>query len=94
MLDFAYATGLRLSEFVGASLGQIEIDAKADRWLHVLGKGSKAGKVALPPLAQSALDRHLVQHGTPTTPVRWNQNLTLIGSIGFDSATGISATRL
>lgn len=94
MLDFAYATGLRLSELVGASLGQIEVAAPGDRWLHVLGKGSKAGKVALPPLATSALDRYLVHRGLPTAPARWKPNVPLVGGIGADNATGISATRL
>lgn len=56
VLDFAYATGLRIGELVGATLGQIEVDAHGDHWLHLVGKGSKAGKVALPPLARSALD--------------------------------------
>ena len=94
VLDFTYATGLRLSELVGASLGQIEVDAQGDRWLYVLGKGSKAGKVALPPLAGAALDRHLVQRGLPTTPSRWQPNVPLVGSIGADATAGISATRL
>lgn len=94
VLDFAYATGLRLSELVGASLGQIEVDAQGDRWLHVLGKGRKAGKVALPSLAQSALDRYLVQRGLPTTPARWSPNVRLVGGIGADGTAGISATRL
>jgi hypothetical protein len=39
-----------------ATLGQIETDEHGDHWLHVVGKGSKAGKVA--PLAWSALNRH------------------------------------
>lgn len=50
VLDFAYATGLRSSEIVGATLGQIETDAQGDHWLKLVGKASKAGKVALPPL--------------------------------------------
>src|SRR5437867_9185738 len=66
VLDFAYATGLRASELVGATLGQIESDAHGDHWLHLVGKGSKAGKVALPPLGRAALDRYLVQCGLPT----------------------------
>lgn len=94
VLDFAYATGLRVSELVGASLGQIEVDAQGNRWLHVLGKGSKAGKVALPPLARSALDKHLAQRGLPTTPARWNPNVPLVSGIGADGTAGISATRL
>lgn len=36
--------------------------------LHVLGKGGKRGKVALPPLAQTALDQYLVQRGLPSHP--------------------------
>lgn len=34
VLDFAYASGLRSSEFVGATLGQIEADAQGDHWLN------------------------------------------------------------
>ena len=60
VLDFAYATGLRSSEFVGATLGQIETDVHGDHWLKLVGKGSKAGKVALPPLAKVALDHYLM----------------------------------
>ena len=39
MLDFAYATGLRISELVGALLGAIEADAHGDTWIRVGGKG-------------------------------------------------------
>lgn len=94
VLDYAYATGLRASELVGAALGQIESDAHGDHWLHLVGKGSKAGKVALPPLARSALDRSLVQHGLPTTPARWDPKTSLIGSLEQDTTAGITATRL
>jgi hypothetical protein len=45
VLDFAYATGLRASELVGATLGAIETDARQQSWLHLVGKGAKAGKV-------------------------------------------------
>jgi site-specific recombinase XerD len=54
VIDFAYATGLRAGELVGATLGMIEIDADGDHWLHLVGKGSKAGRVALPPLHGAA----------------------------------------
>jgi site-specific recombinase XerD len=57
-LDFSYATGLRASEFVGATLGDIRTDEHDDHWLHLVGKGSKPGKVALPPLARTALDQY------------------------------------
>ena len=94
VLDFAYATGLRASELVGATLGSIEADAHGDHWLHLVGKGSKTGKVALPPLARAALDRYLVQRGLATTPTRWDPKTPLVGSLEQDSAAGITATRL
>jgi len=94
VLDFAYGTGLRASELVGARLGQIESDEHGDHWLHVVGKGSKAGKVALPPLAWSALNRHLAQRRLPTTPARWHPNTPLLGSLEQDSEAGITSARL
>ncbi|MBU67394.1 MAG: integrase [Cupriavidus sp.] len=94
VLDFAYATGLRASELVSATLGGIEIDAHGDHWLSLVGKGAKAGKVALPPLARVALDRYLVERGLPVTPARWDPNTPLIGGLGQDVAGGITGTRL
>lgn len=94
VLDFAYATGLRIGELVGATLGQIEVDAHGDHWLHLVGKGSKAGKVALPPLARSALARYLMQRKLPITPARWEPRTPLIGSLDQDDGAGITATRL
>ncbi len=94
VLDFSYATGLRASELVGASLGMLEVDGAGDHWLHVVGKGNKAGRVALPPLARAALDRYLAQRRLPTTPARWNPATALVGGIEQDSATGITAARL
>lgn len=94
VLDFAYGTGLRASELVGAALGQIETDEHDDHWLHVVGKGSKAGKVALPPLAWNALSRYLAQRGLPTTPTRWNPATTLLGSLEQDTEAGITSARL
>jgi site-specific recombinase XerD len=43
VLDFGFGTGLRASELVNAVLGNVEIDAGGDVWLHVVGKGSKPG---------------------------------------------------
>ena len=54
LLDFGHATGLRASELVGATLAEIRRDEHDDHWLHMLGKGGKRGKVALPPLARTA----------------------------------------
>ncbi|MGT2453995.1 phage integrase family protein [Cupriavidus basilensis] len=94
VLDLAYATGLRASELVSATLGGIEIDAHGDHWLSLVGKGAKAGKVALPPLARTALERYLVERGLPVTPARWDPNTPLIGGLGQDPASGITGTRL
>ncbi|WP_157269694.1 site-specific integrase [Azohydromonas aeria] len=93
VLDFAYATGLRASELVGATLGAIETDARQESWLHLVGKGAKAGKVALPPLALTALERYLVQRGLPLTPTRWSPETPLVGRLA-DEAGGITTARL
>ncbi|CAG2138074.1 Tyrosine recombinase XerC [compost metagenome] len=94
VLDFGYATGLRASELVGATLGGIEIDPHGDHWLNLIGKGAKAGKVALPPLARIALDRYLGERGLPVTPARWDPHTPLIGGLGQEPANGITGTRL
>jgi len=93
VLDFSYATGLRASELVCATLGMIEVDADGDQWLHLVGKGSKAGKVSLPPLARAALDRYLVERRLPTAPPRWEPSVPLVGSLEKSDA-GITSARL
>ncbi|MGY6236204.1 site-specific integrase [Burkholderia ambifaria] len=94
ILDFGYATGLRASELVGATLGDIDTDAHGDTWLKVIGKGSKAARVALPPLARTALDRYLVARRLPVTPVRWRPDTPLIPSLAEDGAAAITSVRL
>jgi site-specific recombinase XerD len=94
VLDFAYATGLRASELVDARLGVIQDDARGDRWLHLVGKGGKAGTVVLPPIARAALDRYLVQRRLPTTPAQWDPAMPLLGSLKQDNVAGITAARL
>jgi site-specific recombinase XerD len=91
VLDFAYATGLRASELIQATLGAIEVD-RDERWLHVVGKGARTGRVTLPPLARAALDRYLVQRSLPTTPQKWDPDTPLVGNIGGE--TGIQRARL
>ncbi|KVM71158.1 integrase [Burkholderia ubonensis] len=93
LLDFGYATGLRASELVGATLRDIRRDEHGDHWLHVIGKGGKLGKVALPSLARTALDQYLVQRGLPVTPTRWNPATPLVASLDEDGA-GIEPRRL
>lgn len=94
ILDFGYATGLRPSELVGATLGDIEIDARNDHWLNVFGKGRKVAKVALPPLARTALARHLLERRLPVTRSRWRPDTPLIASLAEDGAARITSVRL
>lgn len=92
LVDFSYCTGLRAGELVRATLGSIEVDAHGDHWLHVVGKGAKAGKVVLPAMARAALDRQLLERGLWVTPSRWNPTTTLIGSL--EGEAGITTKRL
>lgn len=94
VLDFGYATGLRASELISSKLGDIETDRQGDHWLNLMGKGSRAGKVALPPLARAALDHYLMERGLPLTRARWNPKTPLIGGLGLDPDGGITGTRL
>ncbi|MGY2492518.1 phage integrase family protein [Cupriavidus sp. CP313] len=94
LLDFGYATGLRASELVDAKLGDIETDGQGDHWLRLVGKGSRAGRVALPPLARSALDRYLVARELPVTATRWDPRTPLVGGLGRETGAGITSTRL
>jgi site-specific recombinase XerD len=93
LLDFGYATGLRASELVGATLGDIRTDEHGDHWLHLVGKGGKLGKVTLPRLARTALDQYLVQRGLPVTPARWNPVMPILASLEEGGAS-IETTRL
>ncbi len=92
VLDFGFGTGLRASELVGATLGNIEIDAGGDAWLHVVGKGSKAGKVVLPLIARGALETYLVQRRLSASQAKWDPRTPLLGSL--DGEAGITARRL
>jgi hypothetical protein len=56
-------------------------------WLHLVGKGGKPGKVVLPPLARTALDRYLVQRCLPAAQGRWEPKAHLIGGLAPDIAT-------
>jgi len=95
LLDFCYATGLRAGELLDATLGSVSQDASGDWWLLMVGKGSKPGKVSMPPLARGALDRYLLQRGLPTTPSKWRPETALVGSLSDESANGgISQARL
>ncbi|MGN7103332.1 phage integrase family protein [Ralstonia holmesii] len=94
VLDFGYSCGLRANELVSAKLGDIETDRQADHWIHLVGKGGRVGKVALPSLARAALDRYLVERGLPVTPTRWDPRISLIGTLGLAPNGGVTGTRL
>jgi hypothetical protein len=95
VLDFAYATGLRFSEFVGSTVGQIDTDAQGDQGLKQVSKGSKAGKVALPPLARVTPDHYLMQRGAPTTFATWKLSTPIIADLQADNGQDrITSTRL
>jgi site-specific recombinase XerD len=93
-LDFGYGCGLRANELVSGKLGDIETDRQTDQWIHLVGKGGRVGKVALPPLARAALDRYLVERGLPVTQTRWDPRTSLIGALGLDPNGGITGARL
>jgi len=70
------------------------LDCQYGYWADAYGKGSKPGKVALPPLARSALNRYLSQRGLPTTPLLWKPDTPMIGDLRHGQTSGITDTRL
>ncbi|WP_322069523.1 phage integrase family protein [Paraburkholderia bannensis] len=88
VLDFGYATGLRANELVTATLGDVERDQGGAWWLEVTGKGAKAGRVALPPLARSALRQHLKERQLPVTRAHWDPSTPLVASLNRCEMTG------
>ncbi len=91
VLDFGYACGLRAGELVGLRLGQLQVDGHGEHWLDLVGKGGKAGRVAVPSLARAALDAYLTQRGLPTTRSRWDPSTPLLANLQEDSAPITSA---
>ncbi|MDM9541454.1 site-specific integrase, partial [Klebsiella pneumoniae] len=75
-------------------LGNVRLDEHGDHWLHLVGKGGKPGKVALPPLAYTALDQYLAQRQLPVSRERWNPKTPLVGSLGEDGNAGITGPHL
>lgn len=81
VLDFGYATGLRVQELVAATLGDITTDVGGALWLKVMGKGAKSGRVALPPLARDALRRTLKARGLPVRRTHWKPATPLVADL-------------
>jgi integrase/recombinase XerD len=69
MLELLYGTGMRISELVGLSLGDLALETDVAR---VLGKGGKERLVPLGRYARGALDEWLSAGGRGAmTPARW-----------------------
>lgn len=93
LLDFMYATGLRASELVGATLGDIRIDDDDNYWLDVRGKGGKEGSVVLPKTANTAMNSYLRYRRLPVQRAQWSPTTPLVASIAEEPAS-IGAARL
>lgn len=91
LLDLSYATGLRAGELIRLRLKQIAPEEGA-WWIHVVGKGGKRGRVALPPLGLTALERYLSRRGLSADPRRWTASIPLVATL--EGEAGISSTRL
>jgi integrase/recombinase XerD len=69
MLELLYGTGARISELVGLSLGDLDLDAAL---LRVFGKGAKERIVPVGRHALAAVERWLAPGGRPALePKRW-----------------------
>jgi len=68
ILEVLYGTGLRISELVGLSLGDVDLE---DRLLRVFGKGSKERVVPIGRPAQAALAEWMARGRPAVVPERW-----------------------
>ena len=69
ILEVLYGTGVRISELVGLSLGDLDLESST---MRVLGKGSKERVVPLGRFARSAMTAWLGPDGRPRLePKRW-----------------------
>jgi integrase/recombinase XerD len=71
LLELLYATGARISEAVGLSIGDLDLD---DRLVRLYGKGSKERIVPFGRLAADALDEWFSTEGRAVlVPERWRR---------------------
>lgn len=81
MLEVLYGTGLRISELVGLSLGDLDLD---QRLLRAFGKGAKERVVPIGRIATEALGNWLGVGRVELVPERWAHR-------GDDEAVFLSA---
>jgi integrase/recombinase XerD len=69
MLEFLYATGARIGEVVGLSIGDVDLEHRTAR---LYGKGAKERLVPFGRVAATAMTDWLGTHGRPQlVPTRW-----------------------
>lgn len=68
LLELLYATGARISELCGLSLGDIDLEAGM---IRLYGKGSKERLVPVGSLAREAVHRWLTDGRDSLSPARW-----------------------
>lgn len=94
VLEFAYTTGLRLSELVTASIERLYTmplkDQVGSRWmLKVHGKGNKWRTVPVPEKIIAHLSDYLVMRGFSDDPLACPKSLPLIANLnGIDFMSG------
>ena len=71
ILEVLYGTGLRISELVGLSLGDLDVDASL---LRAFGKGAKERVVPIGRPARAAIEAWLAPGGRPSwEPAQWRR---------------------
>lgn len=70
LLEFLYATGARISEVCGASIGDLDLE---DGLVRLYGKGAKERLVPMGSCARRALDRWLRDGRPELEPTRWKR---------------------
>lgn len=68
LLELLYATGARISELCGLSIGDVDLEAGMVR---LYGKGSKERLVPVGSMAREAVHRWLTDGRADLSPVRW-----------------------
>lgn len=68
LIHVYYFTATRLTEVANANMSSIRRDQDGSWWLHVIGKGSKAGQVPVPPALLAEFQRYRTGFGLDVLP--------------------------